>query len=158
VRWLQCVDDRSRPDSSVSSTCRARRSITAGSGPKLPTSSGDSGATAIEGATDTLEKQQMLGAIALRRRGADARTGSVSRGHDRFAGMVSCGGRGSVIFGQEAENVISRLGGLRRRADDGAVVLAQHLGQSAAAHNVKERRTCVLTRGISGRSPPHYFS
>jgi hypothetical protein len=33
-------------------------------GTKLPTSSGGSGATAIEGATDTLVRQQMLGAVA----------------------------------------------------------------------------------------------
>jgi hypothetical protein len=44
------------------------------------------------------------------------RTGSASRGLDRFAGIVSCGRGGTVICGQQGENAIDRLGGLRRRA------------------------------------------
>jgi hypothetical protein len=65
-----------------------------GFGTKLPTSSGGSGTTAIDGATDTLVRQQMLGAVALRRRwGAD---GGLDRHHAALiVSLVSAGGEPS---------------------------------------------------------------
>ena len=109
ARWALAVT----PATPRLSRCTHR---TSAPGPKLPTSSGGSGATGIEGATDTLVRQQILEAITLPPMGSRWLTGSASRGLDRFAGIVSCGQAGTVIYGREAENVIGRLGGLHRRA------------------------------------------
>ena len=48
-------------------------------------------------------------------------------------------GHADIGVGQEAEQPIGRLARLRGGADDGAIVLAQDLELSAAAHNAKER-------------------
>jgi len=94
----------------------------------------------------------MLGAVALRHRRGAHGTGSVSRGLDRFAGIVSCGRSGSVICGHESEDVISSLARLRCRADDGAIVVAKHVDPGGKVvgvpHGRHDAERCAAEGGV----------